>query len=293
MHKLFEPVKRSRHIRAFHTLVFMVAFAAAAPALADEVVTLQYERDAGGAVVSQSYILIHDGDPDIDLPSPVATVILFAGGSGRLRIADEELAIDTANFLVRTRHHFAAQGRFNVAVIDAASDFLDNAQFPRGLRGQRVSPQHLEDMRRVIADLRTRFSGLPVWVIGTSRGSISAAHAAAQLPAPVGPDGLVLTSSVTVPTPGQNSLDDVVLAGVQVPTLIVAHEKDACFVTPPGDSQDIADGLVNAPRVKVRLFDGGFTAISNACGALSEHGFFGIESRVVRRIGKWVLKQSD
>ncbi len=291
MRIFFESVTWS--CQACCALAILAACAMAAPAFADEVVTLQYTRTAGGATVSQSYILIHDGDPDIDLPDPVATVLLFAGGSGRLGIADGDLGIDTANFLVRTRHHFAAQGKFNVAVMDAASDFFDNALFPRGLRGQRVGPQHLEDMQRVIADLRTRFPGLPVWVIGTSRGSISAAHAAAQLPAPVGPDGLVLTASVTVPTPGQNSLADVVLAGVQVPTLIVAHEKDTCFVTPPADSHAIAEGLVNAPKVKIRLFDGGFMAIGRDCGALSAHGFFGIESKVVKRIGKFVLKQSD
>ena len=161
MRKFIHSVARSFRGHAFGTLSILVASAMAAPAVADEVVTLEYTRAAGGAAVSQSYILIHDGDPDIDLPSPVATLVLFAGGAGRLRIADEELGIDTANFLVRTRHHFAAQGKFNVAVMDAASDFLDNALFPIGLRGQRLSPQHLEDMQRVIADLRARFPGFP------------------------------------------------------------------------------------------------------------------------------------
>lgn len=270
-------------------VVFSMA-PAIVPAKADDVVTLTYARDAGGATVDQSYILVHDGDAGTFLPDPVATVVLFAGGRGRLRIADEQLSVDASNFLVRTRSLIAASGPFNVAVMDVASDFLDAGLFPNGLFAQRTSPQHLEDIKRVIADLRGRFPGLPVWLVGTSRGSISAAHGAAELAPPIGPDGLVLTSSVTVDRPNRNSLNDVDLGAVSVPTLIVAHRNDACPVTPPGDAEAIKMRLTNVPkqRKRVRNFEGGAKAISAACNALSAHGFFGIEPRVVAFIGKWI-----
>lgn len=76
----------------------------------------------------QSYILIDvsgvdangDGIKDI---KPVATLLVFPGGTGRLGVKDGQLSIRPADLLVRARHHFAAEG-FNVAVMDAASDFL-------------------------------------------------------------------------------------------------------------------------------------------------------------------------
>ncbi len=179
-------------------LAGIVAITTILPASADEVITLNYTRAAGGATVSQSYLLVHEGDPGLTIANPIATLLLFVGGGGRLRLSNQQLHIDAVNFLLRTRHLFAARGPFDVAVMDAASDFLNSGLFPKGLRGQRVSAQYLEDMQRVTSDLRARFPGLPIWAVGTSRGSIAAALVAAQLNRPQGPDGVVLTSSVTV-----------------------------------------------------------------------------------------------
>ena len=44
-------------------------------------------------------------------------------------------------------------------------------------------------------------------------------------------------------------------------------------------------------KVKVKTFTGGTTTLSDECDALSAHGFFGIEPRVVSDIGKWIRKQ--
>lgn len=251
-----------------------------------ETITLTREPVTGNLPVTQSYILI-------EVDNAVGTLVLFSGGRGTLFVGDWQLHIRSTNFLVRCRHHFAAEG-FHVVVMDAASDFL---QLAGGLRGQRTGMAHLSDIADVIDDLPVEDPG-PICLIGTSRGTLSAGAYAAESPSdPALPaiDCLVLTSSVTQPGGNplnQNLLDDVMLESVNVPSYVVAHKNDGCFVTPPSDITILKSRLsVGSPKVKVKTFMGGTTTLSDECGALSAHGFFGIEQKVVRRIGKWIRKQ--
>lgn len=168
--------------------------------------------------VTQSFLLIRPAD------KPVASVILFAGGHGRLALSPQGIEWGSGSFLVRNRERFA-QERFVVAVIDAPSDR------PQGLWDFRTSAAHAEDIKQVIAELRKMFD-VPVWLIGTSMGTVSTANAAARLKEG-GPNGLVLTSSITkesrVVTETVNSVR---LKDIRVPTLVVHHKKDECVLTP-------------------------------------------------------------
>ncbi len=259
-------------------------------AKADIVVTLDRSSDRGPVTcatsidpVEQSYILI-------EVPNAIASLVLFVGGNGRLFINNMQLGININNFLSRSRHLFASFN-FNVVVIDAATDFL-SCQY--GLSGWRLSPEHVSDINAVIQDLRGRYNELPIWVVGTSRGSVSAAQAAAALsPESGGPDGLVLTSSATIGStePYHLSVFDVDLKNITVPTLITTHKQDKCWVTPPEDTKVIKGRLVSAPKVGTHKYNGGFEPISDPCQALSCHGYFGIEPKVVKDIAEWIEKQ--
>ena len=261
----------------------------------DKVQEITLDRGPVTDPVKLRYILI-------EVDNAVGTVILFAGGQGILYLVTWDshgyLHISNANFLVRTRLHFAAEG-FNVVVIDAASDFLE---FTKGLIGHRTSAEHLSDIAAVIKDFPSKLlldDPGPICLVGTSRGTISAGAYAAEAPSEDLPDidCLALTSSVTQPRddptlPHQNLLDDVQLELVNVPTYVVAHKKDKCNVTPPSDVKVLKSRLsVGSPKVGVKTFMGGTTTLSDECNALSAHGFFGIEPRVVSDIGKWMRKQ--
>ncbi len=87
------------------------------------------------------------------------------------------------NSLVRSRDLFHAAG-FVTALVDAPSDHRGED----GLGGFRLSAQHADDIGKVIAEVRARTS-LPVWLVGTSRGAISAANAASRLTGPPRPTG--------------------------------------------------------------------------------------------------------
>lgn len=257
---------------------------------ADIVVTLDRSEDREPVSCAKSYEPVEQSYILIEVPDAIASLVLFVGGGGGLSIHDWQLHINSTNFLSRSRHLFASFG-FNVAVIDAATDFLS---CDYRLRGERLNPKHVSDINAVIQDLRMRYPELPIWAVGTSRGSTSAAQAAAALsPELGGPDGLVLTSSVTRSTTAPNHLSvfDVDLENITVPTLITTHKKDECWVTPPEDTKAIKDRLVSVPKVHTRIYNRGFEPISDPCQALSYHGYLGIEPKVVKNIAKWIEKQ--
>ncbi len=95
-------------------------------------------------------------------------------------------------------------------------------------------------------------TGLPVWLIGTSRGTESAASVAMHIRDTIA--GLALTSTLTVPTAKGASVAGMALGKIGVPTLLVAHEHDACWVTPPHDAAWIGKRLINAPQVTGEIF---------------------------------------
>lgn len=147
----------------------------------------------------------------------------------------------------------------------------------------RASPRHIDDVRAVVAALRQRHPGLPVYLIGTSRGTVSAAHAGAALGQ--GADavaGVVLTSSVFNATRGGTGLSAFAWASIRPRLLFVHHVEDGCVATPYAMAQRVGAGrtLISAR--------GGDAPRSDPCEAFSAHGYLGIEAPVVRAIAAWM-----
>ena len=253
----------------------------------EQVVSLDISENRGIAdcatqpvsFLQQSYLLLEA--PEI--ANAKAVLLLFVGGGGKLRVADGQLNITANNFLLRSRHLFAAAG-FHVATMDAASDFL---ACKGGLRNRRDSGKYNKDMQAVVDDLRLRYPDLPLWLVGTSRGTNAAVQGAARIVPTIA--GLVLTSAMTNPV--TSTVFDAPLATITVPTLITAHERDACFVTPPVGAEYIRDALTGTTTVDIQKFSDGFPALSsNPCDATTPHGYLGIEPKVVERITNWISK---
>jgi len=213
---------------------------------------------------------------------PKAAVILFAGGHGGLQISSNgSLQWGEDNFPVRTREMFAAHGLLT-AVIDAPSD----RQSPPYLGAFRQTPKHVADVKAVIAWLKQQ-SKVPVWLVGTSAGTQSAAFIATQLPpAAGGPDGLVLTSTVLRVAKGR-PVPNMNLKKIGIPVLVVHHRQDGCENTPYAEIPSLMAGLSASPRKELLTFDGGQSR-QNPCSALTYHGFFGIERDVVTKIAQWI-----
>jgi hypothetical protein len=246
--------------------------------------------------VQQPFILIK---PD----HPVASVILFAGNDGTLRLTsasslelgaeDFELA---GNFLVRSREKFVAHN-FMVAIIDAPSDHRDGmtALFL-------ISKDRAIDIGAVAEYLKSQVSA-PVWLVGTSGGTFSAARGAIGAGrdgiATNSIDGLVLTSTVTRTPPDwrmakdrPNAVLNMGLPQIRVPTLIMSHSEDSCEWTPPADAPALAMRLTRASKVEIALLTGGDPPQSDECDAYAPHGFFGIEMQAVDRIAQFITANS-
>ena len=213
---------------------------------------------------------------------PKAAVILFAGGDGGLTLeADGRIPKFAGNFLVRSRQRFADQGLTTV-VIDAPSD---KQSYPY-LSGNRQTPEHVADVKAVIAWLREQ-AKIPVWLVGTSRGTQSAGFIATQLPpADGGPDGIVLTASVLRDSRSR-AVPEMALARVRIPVLVVHHRQDSCRVCLFSDVPLLMDRLTATPRKELMAFDGGIS-IGAPCEARAYHGFNGIEREVIERIAGWI-----
>jgi pimeloyl-ACP methyl ester carboxylesterase len=237
---------------------------------AQEIVTLATRADA-----TQSYLLVAPKE------APQAAAVLFPGGAGniRLRTEDGEIKFGPNNFLVRTRTLFASR-EIAAAVVDAPSDQAG------GMTDEfRTGDRHLADIRGVIADLRKRYPGKPVFLVGTSRGTLSAAYAARALGKDVA--GTVLTSAVYTNSgkrPGP-VLGGFNFGALGAPLLIVHHREDGCRVTPYSEALRLADKY---PLISVT---GGKPPESEPCEALSAHGFLGKEEETVEAIVNWMLKK--
>ena len=234
--------------------------------------------------VTERFILIAPDDPR-------ATVVLFAGDDGALQIApDGRLGNGSlaSNFLVRSRQLFADQ-RLMVAVVDAPSDRQSLADTMReawraSFRGFRQSSAHVADIKAVIAWLRQK-ANVPVWLVGTSRGTVSAAYVATQLPPRQGgPDGLVLTSTILA---GRRSVPDMELGKLEIPTLIVHHRDDGCQYCLYRDIPSLMEKLPAGRRTELLTVEEGLSR-GDPCQAFAYHGFNGRESEVVAKIAAWI-----
>ena len=206
-----------------------------------------------------------------------ATVLLFPGGGGGFGKIENGKPTSN-NFLVRSVEFFLAN-RFNVAIFGRTGDgeALDYAD--------RISEQHLGDVRAVLEFVKTQGS-VPVWIVGTSAGTVSATATAIKMHDPA-IAGLVLTSSVvnfqkTGAVPTQD------LAAITLPVLVLHHAKDACGLCRPSDVPYILRGLKNARIKKEIMVDGGANPTGDVCAALHWHGFIGMEKEAVDLIGDWI-----
>ena len=211
----------------------------------------------------------------MERPKAAATLVLLPGGEGGIGLKDG--ALHSTNFLVRERDRFAAAG-FNVAIVGKPSDRDDlDLAF-------RAGPEHVEDLRRVVEALHARY-GKPVWLVGTSRGTVSAAAAAIALGDAIA--GVVLTSSITQ-AKGPYAVEDLDLARIKVPVLVMHHKRDKCNATLPSDAGLIVDGLKNAPVKKLAMVDGGSGARGDPCEPWHWHGYVGMEQEAVDAIVAFV-----
>lgn len=249
--------------RVFAALLWLVCLNGARAG--EEIVRLPSQGDA-----VLPYLLSHDPAREYKV-----VAILFNGGDGKVGLLSRGIPMPGANFLVRTRQLFVDQG-VAAAAIDIPSDV---GGMPDGFR---ISRRHADDVANLLSDLNARFPGARVFLVGTSRGTVSAAYAGAALSDRLA--GVVLTSSVfNASRGGGQGLAGFDYQSIRAPLLLVHHADDTCHATPYHAAKALEKSY---PLVTVR---GGKEAKSAPCEAFSPHGFFGKEAETVRAIADWMF----
>ncbi|RTL20353.1 MAG: hypothetical protein EKK52_10580 [Burkholderiales bacterium] len=225
-----------------------------------------------------------------------AVLMLLVGGGGALDLDEAGCPRRLrGNTLVRSLPAFHAEG-LATALVDAPEGWRGDD----GLGGERIFGRHARDLGRVVADLRQR-TGAAVWVVGTSRGSLSAANAAARLDGSQAPDGVVLSSVVSVGAQSQrkpwaaHTVFDLPLEQVRAPVLLIAQAEDRCVASPPEALPRIAARLVAAVRLENVLVTGGPGRPApgvDACEGRSPHGYLEQEAEVAAGIARFVRGQA-
>ncbi|MBM3538231.1 MAG: hypothetical protein FJX55_10410 [Alphaproteobacteria bacterium] len=212
-------------------------------------------------------------------------VLMLIGGSGKINLDDKGCPrFQTGNSLMRMRMPLRAAG-FVVVLVDVPSDHTGED----GLGGFRNQPAHAEDLGKIIQDVRARTRGA-VWVMGHSRGTISAANAAARLSGPAAPDGTMLLSSMLVGDSrarkvwAAQTVFDVPLEAIRKPLLVLGHAADSCPRSPPSLGASVAKRAAGAPVQTVTMTGGtvapGRPPALPACEVGEPHDFVGQEAEL-------------
>jgi len=252
---------------AFATRLLLTLLLACAQAGAEDLLSLPTRPG-----ITQSLLLAAPTEPR-------AIAVLFPGGDGVADLTSLQDRFDLArgNFLIRARKHLI-ENQVATAVLTAPSDQAS------GMGDDfRMGDAHVADVRAVIAELKRRHPGIPVYLIGTSRGTVSAAYAGRALAPEIA--GIVLTATVTLPNkrrPPEMGLSGFDYASLRARVLLVHHQDDGCYVSPYRGVRGLAE------RFPLITVSAGLPARSDPCQALSPHGFIGQEAKTMEAIAAWM-----
>jgi len=144
---------------------------------------------------------------------PLRAIVMMPGGSGDLGLGRSADLPQNQNFVIRTRFLWVERG-YAVIIPDA----LDH----QNMRGLRSSPEYAAVVDMLVDFARTRVTDGPIFLLGTSQGSIAAMNGAAHA-RPGQLAGVVLTESVSRLGGSHETVFDADPAGVRVPALVVAN----------------------------------------------------------------------
>ena len=202
---------------------------------------------------------------------PRATVLLFIGGDGMLKLTESGQTGHGHTF-VRSFGMWKAHG-IEAVLVDSPED-LGNA-----MRGhQRGSQQHLNRVAEMVMHFQSK---RPLWIFGHSMGtSTVAAFLGSNRP-----EINLLQGYIVAGTHRGESVP----AQIKLPALAIHHRLEGCPSTPIEASEAIIRSRsADTPKAMV-LLDGG-TEPGHRCQSRSYHGFHGIEETLINTAAEFILK---
>jgi pimeloyl-ACP methyl ester carboxylesterase len=169
--------------------------------------------------------------------------------------------------------------KVNVAVMGTITD--SGLTYP-----DRVGDDHLSDVATVAQTVRG-LSPVPVWLVGTSRGTVSATAAAIRYADKPMFDGIVLTSAIVGGKKPQ-AVPHQSIEKIRVPVLVYMHVKDGCSDCQLSDAKWLIGKFKGASVQAFMAVQGGGNPTGDPCHGSHYHGFIGMESQAVADIVGWI-----
>ena len=223
-------------------------------AVADELATDQ--------VITTAHYANGDVVPYLLTQSPNAkprfVLILMPGGAGNMniRLVDDKPSFGfKGNFLIRSRKMFADPQTVVLSTDSSGSE---------------------ERMGAIVEDVRKRFPESQIYILGTSRSSISTAKLAERMDGKVA--GFVHTSSFS-------DIAYLDTRNLKSRHLVVHHVNDNCRHTLYGNAQRSHEKY----GTELITMEGGISQ-GDPCEAFAHHGFNGIELETVMKIKTWIKR---
>lgn len=211
--------------------------------------------------------------------APKGSFIFFPGGSGQLVGEDGQVR---QGFSGQEGTRLIAEQGFVAVLVDWPSD-----QVQGGSDQFRVSQAHTEDIKRVIEFVSHKWPK-PIFLVGHSLGTISAAHFAAV----VKDDrisGVVLTGSDGADRRRGKRivyLSSLPLQNITYPVLFVHHRDDGCYGL--HDVRQLHNRVINSRKLGFIEVVGGAAPQGDPCrGGKNFHTFMGREREVINAIADW------
>lgn len=240
----------------------------------DDVVTLDTRPG-----VTQSFLLLEPKG------TPKDVVILFPADEGEVGFRKTAEGYEVENrggglTARRPMRETLRRSGFAVAVIAPPSD---RAQLDPSFR---KSAEHAQDINKVIAYLRERYSG-KLYLHGHCLGSLSAASVATRLKNG-GISGMILSSTRLSGPAG--AVTDFERGVVNVPVLLVQHKEDSCPYSLYNSVERVkAFYQSSAPKVDLITVTGGDGKVAMKYKCKNGfHGFRGVEPDTAQAIASWL-----
>ena len=226
-------------------------------------------------------------------PGGPITLVMLIGGGGYMDIDDMGCPrLLSRNVLIRMRTILNEAG-VSTALVDSPSDLRTD----EGLGVYRIAADHAQDLGMVISQVRARTKG-PVWIAGHSRGSLSAANAAARLTGPAAPDGVILLSAMYVGDMkarrawAAHTVFFTDLEKITIPVLVIGHAADNCVRSMPDQMSNVTAKTRGVRQQAVTVTGGpvapGRSPSMAACEVREPHDFVEQEADVAAGIARFI-----
>jgi alpha/beta superfamily hydrolase len=183
------------------------------------------------------------------------------------------------NFLIRARRHLVDDA-IATLLVDCYSDSGDICS-----GSYQASAARQQDVQKLIDTVRERLTSIQqVWLVGTSMGTISSSFMPLYSPSKYA--GAIHTAAITEPNAPRSyrELDEFDYRRSGVPQFFVHHRNDPCSLTTYAGAKQITERQ-GIPLISV---SGGEGFRGDACGAMTEHGFRGMERATMLAIGSLI-----